>query len=92
MSNPNLDYDGLLDAVQVALEQIKENIQWDGDLDGVIIQLETVLQSLIWVQPLFGASANFMGLMSDMVSHVTNDQCFRRCPIEYFRNAAVKLT
>ena len=37
MSCPNLDYCGLLDAVTVALEQIKKSIQWDGDLDGVII-------------------------------------------------------
>ena len=69
----------------VALEQIKKNIEWDGDFDGVIIQLETIFQSLVWVQPLFEASANFMGLMSaisDMVSLVANDQdqCSRRWP------------
>ena len=36
MSCSNLDYCGLLDAVAVALEQIKKKIQWDGDLEGII--------------------------------------------------------
>ena len=63
----------------------KNKILWDGDLDGVIIQLQTIFQSLVWVQPLFVASANFMGLMSvisDMVSLVADDQdqYFRRWP------------
>ena len=85
MSCSNLDYCGLLDAVAIALEQIKKIIEWDGIFDGVIIQLEAIFQSLVWVQPLFKASANFMGLMSaisDMVSLVAvdQDQCFRRWP------------
>ncbi len=64
--------DNLLDAIQIALEQINNSILWDtGDFNGAIIQLETVSQSLAWVQPLFEDSVNFMNLTStvtDMIS------------------------
>ncbi len=83
MSRLYAECDNLLDAIQIALEQINNSILWDtGDFDGAIIQLETVSQSLAWVQPLFEDSANFMSLMStvtDMISYLmdSHDRCYR---------------
>ena len=66
MSSPNF---GVLDAIQVALQQVKENLQWGEDLDGIGIRLETILQSILWIQPSFMPSTHFTTLVSSVSDH-----------------------
>jgi hypothetical protein len=54
----------LVDAVQGALELVKENVQSNFDLDGARIRLETVYKCLVWVEPLFESLASFSSLQS----------------------------
>ena len=63
----------LLDAIQVALQQVRDALQWSDDLDGVLIRLETIFQCLVWVEPIFVSYASFSSLLSavsDMIGHI----------------------
>lgn len=63
-----------LDAVQVALRQVRNALQLCEDSDGAMIRLEALLQSLLWVEPVFSQqSSHFSTLVaavSDMISCV----------------------
>ena len=67
-------YTDLLDAVQVALQQVRNSVQQQrDDLDGALIRLETVLQCLVWVEPVFLSSSlysNLLSAVSDMIGHI----------------------
>lgn len=62
-----------LDAVSVALQEVRRALQLCGDFDGVLIRLEALLRCLLWVEPVFSLSAHFSALLaavSDMISCV----------------------
>lgn len=63
MTASDLQVDGFLDAVQEALQQVRESFG-RCDVDGILIRLERIFQSLTWVEPIFSPSPNFANLLS----------------------------